>query len=178
MKLTLFDTNELLCKAWRQVFADVENVEVICCELHMLPAHDALVSPGNSFGVMTGGIDLAVRDFFGLGVQDVIQNELMKLYAHGLPVGSAITLSIEPAPHEADNRNFKKLIYAPTMERPRKAQRLDVLYATIAALNACEASWSVAIPGMGTGVGEMPHAEAARVMRIGYETHQALTLVV
>lgn len=61
MKLILCDTNERLCAAWKHRFAGEPDVEVIYSRFEDVTEYDAIVSPGNSFGLMDGGIDAACR---------------------------------------------------------------------------------------------------------------------
>src|SRR5262249_36504621 len=51
--------------AWNEVFREVEIVEASAGDYFDQPA-DAMVSPANSFGIMDGGLDLAIRDQLGL----------------------------------------------------------------------------------------------------------------
>ena len=123
---------------------------------------DALVSPANSHGFMDGGVDLAYRAFFGLGIQRRVQDLIAERWQGLLPVGEALVV---PTGH----MRFSRLVVAPTMETPRGIEGTDNVYrATCAALRAAVASASIerlAFPGMGTGVGRMDPDDAAEQMR-------------
>lgn len=164
MRLTLFDVSEALCEAWGESFADCEDVLVVHGRLENLGDHDAVVTPGNGFGVMTGGIDRAMRDLFGYGVQDAVQDVILA-QAEPLAVGRTITVMTE-------GFRMGALIYAPTMRTPRMAENGDVFNATVAALDAAmlHGFETVAMPGMGTGVGQAEPKMAAWVMRVAYDT--------
>ena len=58
-KIVLIDRNPKLVEAWQQAFAVFPEVETLTGDYFQLPA-DALVSPANSFGIMDGGLDLAI----------------------------------------------------------------------------------------------------------------------
>jgi len=169
MKITLFDHNEDLCAEWRRAFNDCEEVTVQCCEASELEhGYSAIATAGNSFGVMTGGIDLAVRDLFGYGLQDAVQDAILA-NAEVLPVGQALFIGVEDGPHDA-------VIYAPTMFTPRTIPSLDVVYSMMVTIFMAtkEKCKTVAIPGLGTGVGGVPAEEAAKAMRIGYDAARRL----
>lgn len=168
MRVTLFDRNEDLCEAWKEAFAGCDTVVVQCCDLIDLERHDAIVTSGNSFGVMTGGIDLAVRDLFGVGLQDAVQDAILR-NAEPLPVGQALHIKVGDGPHGA-------VIYAPTMYTPRRIPHIDVVYVMlistyVAMVHRCN---SVAMTGFGTHTGGVPCRDAAKAMRIGYNAALAL----
>ena len=71
-RILLVDHHRPLCDAWRRCFDDMEGVEVRQADYFAEPA-DAMVSPANSFGVMDGGLDRAIRDALGFEVQDRVQ---------------------------------------------------------------------------------------------------------
>ena len=77
-----------------------------------------MVSPANSFGFMDGGLDLAIRDALGYGVQKAVQ-EIIRERHHGeLPVGAAEVV-------ETGHASWPFLVVAPTMRVPeRVAQTL------------------------------------------------------
>lgn len=168
MKITMFDQNEAVCAALKQEFGDLEEFEILNCDLGHVPSKDALVIAGNAFGVMSDGIDLEVRNMYGIALQDGLQGYIGQTFPTGVPIGAAVVVSLE------GDETFSRLIYAPTMYVPSKAVDNEILYASIAAFMEIEDSWDVAMPAFGTGCGEMPANKAARIMRIGYETAQAM----
>jgi O-acetyl-ADP-ribose deacetylase (regulator of RNase III) len=165
MKITLFDKNPLLCRCWTEAFEGCPDISISETSLEGLPAHDCLVTAGNSFGAMSGGIDLAVRNLLGYAVQDHIQLEIMRLFPYGMPVGDVLACNFEQC------GRFNKLIYAPTMRTPSRARLLDITYVVMVVLFTATVSGveSIAIPGLGTGCGEVPEEHAARAMRAGYD---------
>lgn len=64
-KLLLTDPNAALCAAWATAFQGYPKVEVFNGRFEQLPAFDCMVSAANSFGLMDGGVDLAITNFFG-----------------------------------------------------------------------------------------------------------------
>jgi len=115
---------------------------------------DAIVNPANSFGYMGGGVAGAIKRIGG--------NEIEREAVSKAPirVGSAIATTAGTLP-------CKYVIHAPTMKQP--AMRINVNnvnQATRAALKlGVELNLkSIAIPGMGTGVGRVPVEDATKAI--------------
>jgi hypothetical protein len=68
-KLYLADRAPQLARAWAEAFEEFDFVSVVEGDFFSVPA-DAMVSPTNSFGIMDGGLDLAIRDTPGFQVQE------------------------------------------------------------------------------------------------------------
>ncbi len=91
--IRLVDLNRPLVQAWREAFADEAGVEVLNEDLFVESA-DALVSPANSFGIMDGGVDLAIRSELGFQVQTNVQKMIVERYHGEIPVGQAEVVRI------------------------------------------------------------------------------------
>ena len=78
-KLYLIDSKSELCDKWRQVFSSYPEVEVFTGDYFQQSA-DAIVSPANSFGIMDGGLDLAIRNELGFQVETDIQEVILNKY--------------------------------------------------------------------------------------------------
>lgn len=121
---------------------------------------DAIVNPANSFGYMGGGVAGALKRSGGAE----IENEAISKAP--IDVGKAVETTAGSLP-------CKYVIHAPTMEEP--AMRIgveNVTLATRAAFNlGVELNLkSIAIPGMGTGVGGVSTDDAAQaITRIAKE---------
>lgn len=114
----------------------------------------AIVNAANSIGVMGGGVAGVIRRAGG----EAVEKEAMK--KGPTPVGKAVATT-------AGNLKFKAVIHAPTMERPAMLiPASNVGKAVTGALEAAERETieSLAIPGMGTGVGGVSAQDAAREM--------------
>jgi O-acetyl-ADP-ribose deacetylase (regulator of RNase III) len=169
--LLLRDLNADVVSAWKTEFGSSSEVEVSAGSILDLSA-DAIVSPANSFGYMDGGIDLAYSRFFGSELQENLQSLLHDRYHGELPVGQAVVL-------ETGHSRIPFLVSAPTMRVPSSiAKSINVYLAFRATLVAIlEHNQSspqrierVAVPGMGTGIGEVSPARAARHMRVAYDS--------
>ena len=117
-------------------------------------AVDAICNPANSLLYMGGGAAGALKRAGG----EEIEREALR---HApVPVGKAIATT-------AGKLRAKWLVHAPTMERPAMATTDEKVYrATLAALRCAEeiGAKSIAIPGMGTGVGGVSFGDAAGAM--------------
>jgi len=115
---------------------------------------DALVNPANSYGLMGGGLALAIKRSGG----KIIEEEAVAKAP--IEVGSAVATT-------AGLLKFKAIIHAPTIKQPAElATKLNVALATRAALRLADSLnfSSLALPGMGTGVGKLAVEEAAEAM--------------
>jgi O-acetyl-ADP-ribose deacetylase (regulator of RNase III) len=115
---------------------------------------DAVVNPANSLGIMAGGVSAALSRKGG----PTIQKEAMSLAP--IAVGAAVVTN-------AGQLWAKHVIHAPTMEQPgTKVGVENVRRATRAALLAAARHGFdvIALPGMGTGLGGVDPADAARAI--------------
>ena len=129
------------------------QVEIIKRSLLEVDA-DVIVNPANSLGLMGGGVAGVIKKFGG----EKIEEEAVKKAP--IEVGSAILTT-------AGNLKFKGVIHAPTMEKPAMLTTEEkVRKAVRAALSLADnlGFESLAMPGMGTGVGGLPKDISARVM--------------
>jgi len=169
MKIYLRDRNEAMVAAWRARGEDIAAIRPGLSIEVGDPAEAgavALVSPANSFGFMDGGIDLAYLKRFGAALERDVRAEIQARTRFGeLLVGQATAVRI---PEAAGLTRI--LIVAPTMRVPlRITDPVDIYLATRAAVRCAldhELS-SLAMPGMGTGCGEVPPSIAAQAMMAG-----------
>jgi O-acetyl-ADP-ribose deacetylase (regulator of RNase III) len=169
-RLWLIHPDEAMCAAFRGRFAGLPGIRVIRGRFEDLEPHDCFVTAGNSFGIMTAGIDAAVVRFFGEQLMQKVQHRIMDDYFGEQPVGTAFVL---PTGHSA----IPFIAHAPTMRVPGSIEGTDKVYnASWAALLAMHAHNRVAerkidvavFPAMGTGFGGVPFDEAARQMAVAY----------
>ncbi len=174
MQLRLIDLNTKLVEAWNKVFQDVPQVKIIEGSIFDYPS-DAIVSPANSYGFMNGGIDFAISKNLGWHLEKKLQKIIREKYFGELLVGQAEII-------ETGHTDFPYLISAPTMRTPMTITRSPNPYLAMRALlllpktsrfvdgsAVAEKIKTVACPGLGTGVGQVPPLVAARQMRIAWE---------
>ena len=128
------------------IFIEKDDLTKISC--------DAIVNPANSFGYMGGGAAGAIKKVGGA----IIEKEAIS--KSPIPIGKAIVTTSGSLP-------CKFVIHAPTMSKP--ALSIDVNNVKLATRAAFDLAFklklkSIAIPGMGTGVGRVPHSDAAKVI--------------
>ena len=128
------------------IFVEKADITRVVC--------DAIVNPANSFGFMGGGVAGVIKRVGGIE----IENEAVSQAP--IEVGKAVTTTAGSLP-------CKYVIHAPTMEQP--AMRIGIDNVKIATKAAFEVAFekkikTIAIPGMGTGVGGVSLEDAAREM--------------
>lgn len=174
--LTAIDSS--LGDAWHRHCADLPGVEVVRGNILEAGA-DAVVSPANSFGFMDGGIDALYTDHFGRGLQKTLQATIKEHHHGELLVGQAELV-------ETGDPSIPFLIAAPTMRVPMvlrdsvspylaaRAVLLLIAHGTIrsgkyAGDPVASRVKSVALPGLGTGVGQIGPNICAHQVRVAIE---------
>jgi O-acetyl-ADP-ribose deacetylase (regulator of RNase III) len=115
---------------------------------------DAIVNPANSYGYMGGGVAGAIKRVGGAEI------EKQAVSKGPIAVGKAVATTAGSLP-------CKYVIHAPTMKQP--AMRIGVENVKLATKAALELATSlkiksIAIPGMGTGVGGVVTGIAAKAI--------------
>jgi O-acetyl-ADP-ribose deacetylase (regulator of RNase III) len=176
VRLSLGDRSARVAQSLSDSFADVDAVEVVEGNLLDLDC-DAIVSPANSFGDMSGGIDKAIDDFHGGRAQTAVRSAIIDRYLGELPVGVALLV-------ELGGPRLPSVVAAPTMRVPGDVRGtinayLSMRAALVAVLLHNSSSGgtirSLVIPGLCTGVGGMHGAEAAAQMRAAYDNVVGVT---
>jgi len=119
-RVTLIDREVRLVAAWREAFRDVAEVEAVQGDFFSVHA-EAMVSPANSFGIMDGGLDLAIRDVLGVHVEQRVRDRIVERHHGELPVGVAEVV-------KTDDSRWPLLVCAPTMRVPEDASRTTNAY--------------------------------------------------
>lgn len=168
-KIYLIDHSEKLIAEWNQAFGDFENFEIIHGDFFSKQA-DAMVSPANSFGIMDGGLDLAIRHELGFEVEKKVQSKILNEFHGELPIGSTVTI-------ETNNEKWPFLIAAPTMRIPENisntlnpylAFRAVLLAVKSHNLNSSNKIKTLVCPGLGTGIGQVEPRKCSAHMRVAY----------
>ena len=150
MKINLIDINQRMTDAWEKEFIDYSDVNVINGSIFDVLS-DTIVSPANSFGIMDGGIDGKIRDYFGFEIEKKVRQKIDTEYFGELPVGCAILT-------KTDDNKIKYLISAPTMRVPENvSDTLNAYLAMRAIMSVCilHDLRSVSIPGLCSLSGSM-----------------------
>lgn len=169
-EITLVDVQKDLCENWIEAFKNHPEIKVHCGYFQEIKEFDCLVSPANSFGLMDGGIDLAIRNFFGMKIQYNVQKIIQKEFYGEQPVGTSVIVFTE-------NDDYPFLAHTPTMRVPIDISGTDNVYNAMFAMLRAVANHNksskvriekVLCPGLGTATGRMPLKEAARQMSLAY----------
>lgn len=187
MKIVIADININFINAVKNAILETglneTQVEVFHGSFTHVPDIDCMVAAGNSFGVMGGGVDKAIRDHFGFEIQNQVQSSINRAFLGELPVGSSILI-------ETGKESIPYLIYAPTMRTPKSIKGTDIPYvATWSSITTAERFIhntefmpdhlvidiapldTLVIPGMGTGAGGIPLEVAAKQMVLAIKNY-------
>lgn len=182
MKIYLLDINKDMTDAWKRYFKCYTNVEIINDDfatfMNNHPEIDTVVSPANSFGLMDGGYDLAITNYFGKQLMEDVQLEIIENWHGEQPVGTSISVPIKDARGKnlfaKDNIGRKSLmilIHTPTMRTPEVINDYRIIYqcmrTTLIEAEEIDSRY-VVIPAFGGSCGQVPYDEIARLMCLAY----------
>ncbi len=167
--LYLLALRDEVAENFHSAFDDVEGVEIIRDDFeHFMNAHpevDGIVSPANSYGLMTGGLDKAIRDYFGMALQDAVQENILKEWFGEQTVGSCMAVEIPDFPG-------RKLFHTPTMRTPSVIIDYQTVYLCMRSALAAAVKAGAAylmVPAFGGSTGRVPAEIVARNMRAAYD---------
>jgi O-acetyl-ADP-ribose deacetylase (regulator of RNase III) len=137
---------------------------------------DAVVSPANSYGWMRGGIDAVYARAFP-AIEQHVRSAVLAYHGGELPVGQAVVVPTDVAAPAW-------LISAPTVREPGERLPQDTVHPYLAA-RAVFRMWrdgrlddgrpvravvsTIAMPGLGTGVGGVPADVCARQVMAAWD---------
>ena len=161
MKIYLCAREDDLFNAWKLLCGHHDFVTVTKQDIMSIDA-EALVSPANSFGFMTGGIDLHYKNYFGQAIEDDLRKRIWSEFNNELLIGQAASVEIFNPPPLV---KYKYMIAAPTMRVPENiSHTINAYLAAKAALivaSRIDVS-SIVFPGLGTGTGCMLSEDCAK----------------
>lgn len=181
MKIYLLDRNKGMTDAWAKCFNDLENVEIVNDDFaHFMDEHpeiDCVVSPANSFGLMDGGYDKAITDYFGTQLMKDVQDTIIDEWYGEQPVGSSFYIRIRNENNEycfSTDKHGKHsivgLIHTPTMRTPEIITDYRIIYQCMrTTLIEALGSEYIVIPAFGGCCGQVPYDEIAKMMYLAYE---------
>ena len=156
MRIIFFHPNQDVCEFISNAVKREKTMQAACGKLEDLAqqgkvtGRDVVVTSGNSFGLMDGGVDLAVAQTWP-GIEGRIQTRIAQLYGPEMPIGTALRAKVANSPN---------VIYVPTMQIPMEIVGTDYVYqaaraAVLTVKNelSMTADAAVFMPLMGTGAG-------------------------
>lgn len=173
LTIYLLDVNPDVCNEWYLEFKnEYSNVHIINADFEFFMKNydaEAIVSPANSFGLMTGGYDKAIRDYFSkyyaFDIIDTVQSEIMRSFDGEQPVGTALSVYL------FDHQGY--LIHTPTMRTPSIIIDPEVVYHCTrsaileATLRNC---YSIVLPAFGGATGKVSYDRIAFYMKRAVDT--------
>ncbi|HKN99284.1 MAG TPA: macro domain-containing protein [Pseudonocardiaceae bacterium] len=174
-RIVLCGVTDAMTTAWHDIAADRPGITVQHGSILEIGT-DAVVSPANSFGLMRGGID-AVYARAWPNIEQRVRSAVLAFHGGELPIGEAVVV-----PTGAVKPGW--LFSAPTMRDPGTVLPEDTVHPYLAA-KAVFRMWesglvedgrpvrrvvrSIAIPGLGTGVGGVSPATCARQVAAAWD---------
>lgn len=170
MKIIISVLSDELFDEFTLAFQNDESVSIYLGEFQTIPKYDCMVSAANSFGLMDGGVDFAITDYFGVDLMLRVQEHIKQEYRGEQLVGSAFVI-------ETKHKKHPYLVHAPTMRIPEIIDGTDAVYrATWAALIAIDQFNkstnqkinTVVFPAMGAGCGQVTPKRVAQQMALAW----------
>lgn len=122
-----------------------------------------IVSPANSFGLMDGGYDLAITEWFGNRLQKRVQKYILENFYGEQPVATSFIIDAQ--------KDNQYLIHTPTMRTPQKIVDSRIIYQcmrTTLMIAKKNDIGSILIPMFGTSCGGIHGDIAAKMMHLAY----------
>jgi O-acetyl-ADP-ribose deacetylase (regulator of RNase III) len=174
-QVVLCAIDESMAAAWREIAAERPRIQVYQGSI-LETGVDAVVSPANSFGLMRGGID-AVYSTAWPSIEQRVRSAVLALHGGELPVGSAVVV-------RTGAQRPGWLFSAPTMREPATLLPEDTVHPYLAARAVfrmwhdgrtedgrpvCDVVHSIAVPGLGTGIGGVSPSTCARQVAAAWD---------
>lgn len=166
MKIYIIEKDKEKFKYLVPYFDDLQDVVLVNTDFtSFINSHfvECIVSPANSYGIMDGGYDLAITNYFGKDLQQKVQDYIIENYYGEQPVGTSFIIDIN---------DTQKLIHTPTMRIPSKIKDARVIYQcmrmTLITANQNNIK-DILIPMFGGSTGGVSPHNIAKMMRYAYD---------
>lgn len=137
-KICLLERDLQKCKFLELYFDSAPEVEIVCDEFqHFMKTCQVqcVVSPANAFGLMDGGYDLAITEWFGEQLQERVQQYILHHFYGEQPVGTSFLIDA--------GRDGQALIHTPTMRTPQRILDPQVIYQCMRTTLMCAAEHNI-----------------------------------
>ncbi len=150
-----------------KTFFENEDVILVNNELSTFLKNNkvqCVVSPANSFGLMDGGYDLALTNWYGNQLQERVQQYILDNFYGEQPVATSFIIYT--------GKDNQYLIHTPTMRTPQKIVDPFVIYqcmrTTLITANKYNIE-SILIPMFGGSVGHVEPEIVSKMMYLAYK---------
>ncbi len=165
-RINIFFYEKKEYEKYKNYFEDHAVLKIVCGDIFKYKA-DVLITPGNSFSILDGGIDNTVNIFFD-SIERRIQKRLLLKWKGELPIGVSEVFAINC------NTYYKNLCYSPTMMHPCIVSKtINCYLAFRGALIECSKQRTIKTincPLLCKGVGAMPIETILHQMKCAYKT--------
>ena len=179
MQIYLLDLNPEMTNAWEKYFK-YSGVNIVTQDFKDFikehPDMEAIVSPANSFGLMDGGYDKAIIDYYGPQLMEHVQFAIINRWFGEQPVGTSMSVPIKNRFYtKTYHGNFEQfnpiLIHTPTMRTPEIIEDPRIIYqcmrtCLIEAIN--QEVESIVIPAFGGCTGKVDPDTIAKLMFLAF----------
>lgn len=171
--IVLVATSPELCFQWEEqaerlnVKAAIKIVNLPIDQL-VTDGHTVVVTPGNSAGLMGGGLDRAIRECFGESktVQRHVSKSLKRYKPPGMPTLIKFPNRIVQGSIAQTQWKCDTLLHFPTMRTPQYIadDHHKLIFDWVWNILSMEIEQTLVIPGLGTGYGGVSYEVCARAM--------------
>lgn len=187
MQITLLDINKNMCDEWEKQFKGCNDVQVVsddiisyATKLKNNNVDFAIVSPANSYGMMDGGYDFGITNFYksiGVNIIKRVQKSIYEYYLGEQPIATVLSLQMK---YDKGLEEVPDLIHIPTMRVPMDIRFTNIPYMCMKELfiyldygindeDKIEHYDEVIIPAFGGGCGCVPFSIIAKQMKLAYD---------
>lgn len=154
---------------YKHYFDNDDTIDIVYGNIFNYKA-DCMITAGNSFGMMDGGIDGHVNYFFDY-IQTDVQKAIKEKWAGECPVGASV---IVPVDHTKNAMGCHYLCYSPTMRTPGIVSKtINAYLATRGALVECSKIPDISeiiMPMVCLGVGRMDPGTILHQIKLAVKT--------
>ena len=167
MKIYILDRRAIMEDCWNAYFCSEPDVEVVNEDLEGFLSRqkvDCVVSPANSYGLMDGGFDLALSEYFGWGLQERVQEYIVKNFKGEQPVATSFIIDT--------GKDDIKLIHTPTMRRPFAVKDPMIVYQCTRTSLMCALENNIESIVLPAFCGEWGNVSYKVIARLMYEAYK------
>lgn len=166
--VNLVTNNAEMADAWRVAFRGLDGIRIFEGDfaefMRRHPEIDGVVAPANSYGLMDGGFDRAIAEWFGPALPKAVRAYIMGHFCGEQPIATSFAIDVPGC-------GGMKLIHTPTMRIPNRILDPMVVYQcmrTSMIVAADAGCTNIVVPAFGGTTGFLPFMKIAQLMAEGY----------